>query len=89
MNILDNFKSLLFCHHIFGARRSIDVLDPEKPARIRGLQRTSDTKSIKTKKEGLKNYLKYVFNRILKVSLRSRYKALCPNLAKTKSEPTL
>ena len=29
MNILDNIKSLLFCVHTFGARRSVDVLDPE------------------------------------------------------------
>ena len=30
MNILDNFKSILFCFHTFGVRRSIDVLDSEK-----------------------------------------------------------
>ena len=29
MNILDNFKGLLFCLHTFGVRRSINVLDPE------------------------------------------------------------
>ena len=28
-NILDNFKSLLFCLHTFGVRRNIDVLDSE------------------------------------------------------------
>ena len=28
-NILDNFKTLLFCFHTFGVRRSIDVLDSE------------------------------------------------------------
>ena len=28
-NILDNFKSLLFCFHTFGVRRTIDVLDSE------------------------------------------------------------
>ena len=29
MNILDNIKSLLFCFHTFGVRRSINVLDSE------------------------------------------------------------
>ena len=29
INILDNFKSFLFCFHIFVVRRSIDVLDLE------------------------------------------------------------
>ena len=29
MNILDNCKSLPFCVHTFGVRRTIDVLDPE------------------------------------------------------------
>ena len=29
MNILDNIKSLLFCFHTFGVRRTIDVLDSE------------------------------------------------------------
>ena len=29
MNILDNFKSILFCFHTFGVRRTIDVLDSE------------------------------------------------------------
>ena len=28
-NILDNFKSLLFCFHTFGVRRTIDVVDSE------------------------------------------------------------
>ena len=28
-NILDNFKSLIFCFHTFGVRRTIDVLDSE------------------------------------------------------------
>ena len=34
LNILDNFKNLLFCCHTFGVGRSIDVLDSEKKARI-------------------------------------------------------
>ena len=29
MNILDNIKSLLFCFHTVGVRRTIDVLDSE------------------------------------------------------------
>ena len=29
MNILDNFKSIIFCFHTFGVRRLIDVLDSE------------------------------------------------------------
>ena len=28
-NILDNFKTHLFCFHTFGVRRTIDVLDSE------------------------------------------------------------
>ena len=28
-NILNNLKSLLFCYHTFGVRRTIDVLDSE------------------------------------------------------------
>ena len=28
-NILDNIKSLLFCFHTFGVRRTIDVLDSD------------------------------------------------------------
>ena len=28
-NILDNNKSLLFCFHTFGVRRTVDVLDSE------------------------------------------------------------
>ena len=37
-NILDNIKSLLFCFHTFGVRRTIDVLDSENqpgPGQIR------------------------------------------------------
>ena len=33
MNILDKFKCILFCFHIFVARRSIDILDPENQPR--------------------------------------------------------
>ena len=30
MNILDNFKSILFCFHTFYVRHSIDILDSEE-----------------------------------------------------------
>ena len=33
---LDHLKSLHSCFHTFGFRHTIDVLDSEKPARIRG-----------------------------------------------------
>ena len=58
LNILDNFKSLLFCFHTFGVRRSIDVLDSEnKPGSgsgSRALRLTEDVyhlESMKTKKK--------------------------------------
>ena len=65
MNILDNIKSLLFCVHTFGVRRTIDVLDSENQSgfgKIRtgsgalGItgERTSDTKSIRTKMKDFK-----------------------------------
>ena len=61
MNILDNCKSLLFCDHTLGVRRTIDVLDSENQpgsGKIRtgsgALEGTSDTKSMKTKKKALK-----------------------------------
>ena len=65
MTILDNFISLLFCFHIFGVRRTIDVLDSEnQPGSgsvkfgpdpgLQGLQGTSDSKSMKTKKKAYK-----------------------------------
>ena len=65
MNILDNMKSLLFCINTFGFIRTIDVIysenqpgsEPGKfgpdPGRW-GLQGTSDTKSIETRKKALK-----------------------------------
>ena len=59
MNILDNFKALF---HTFGVRRSIDDLDSENQPgsgsviiltypELQGLQRTSDTKNMRTKKK--------------------------------------
>ena len=35
-NISDNFKSLLFCSHTFGVRRTIDVLDSDSQKWRRG-----------------------------------------------------
>ena len=52
MNILDNFKIILCRFLTFGVRRSIDVLDSENQPT--GLQGTSDTKSMKTKKNDLR-----------------------------------
>ena len=68
MNILDNFESLLFCSHTFSVRRHRF----RKPAWIR------IRKSMKEKKGGFQNYLEYSFNKIIKISLRLRYKALDP-----------
>ena len=93
MNFLGNLLVFFFVFFIFCFRRSIDVLDP-KPTwiririhsdRIQGLQRTSDTKSMKTKKEGLQNYLEYSFNSILNIFYRSGYKPWIRNSAKTGS----
>ena len=93
MNILDKFKSLLFCFHTFGVRRTIDVLDSENQpgsgsdkilTGIGALGRTEDAWHLKyeNKKEGFKNYLKYSFNRLLN-SLCLRYEPRIRFLAKT------
>ena len=52
-----------------------------KPAQIRisNLQRTYDTKNMK--KGDFQNYPRYSFYEILKIPLRSRYRAPDPNLA--------
>ena len=71
-NILENFKSHLFCFHTFGVRRTIYVLDSENQPgsfKIRtgsgaeGLTKDSLHQMYENKKEGFKNYLKYSFNR--------------------------
>ena len=95
INIYNNFKGLLFCFHTFGDNRSIDDLDPRnKPGTESGKIRTGSRsrdlglledvwhQKYETKTKKFWNYLKYFFNRILKISLRSRYRALDPNLAK-------
>ena len=41
-NILDNIKSLLFCFHTFGARRTIDVLDSKNQPGSGALGLTGD-----------------------------------------------
>ena len=80
MNILDKFKSILFCFHTFGVRSTIDVLDSEnQPGSGSGkiqtgsgaLRLKGDTwhQKYSIKKEGFKNYLNYSFNRLLKISL--------------------
>ena len=93
MNILDKFISLLFCFHTFGVRRTIYVLDSEnQPGSGSGKIRTgSGTGSgalvltgdvwhqkYKNKKEGVRNYLRYSFNRLLKIFLSFRYRAPDP-----------
>ena len=70
MNILDNFKSLFFCNHNFGVRRSIDVLDSgNQPGSGSGALRfTEDVWHQKyEKKEDFQNYLEYLINKILKI----------------------
>ena len=42
MNILDNFKIILFCYHTFGVRRTIDVLDSENQPRSGNIQTGSE-----------------------------------------------
>ena len=82
MNILDNIKSLLFYFHTFGVRRTIYVLDSENQpgsGKIRtgsgALGLTGDVwhQKYKNKKGGVKSYLTYSFNRLLKISLSLRY----------------
>ena len=80
MNILDNIKSLLFCFHTFGVRRTIYVLDSENQPGSGALGLTGDVwhQKYKNKKEGVQNYLTYSFNRLLKISLSLRYRAPDP-----------
>ena len=70
-NILDNFKALLFCLHNVGVRRTINVLDSENQPGSGALGLTEDVyhQKYENKKEGLNNYLKYSFNRLLKSPL--------------------
>ena len=48
INILDNFKSLLFCYHTFDVRRSIDVLDLVNQPGSGKIRAGSGSESIKT-----------------------------------------
>ena len=52
ISFLDNLQVLLFVFLIFCVRRSIDALDPDPG--LYDLQRTSDNKSLKTKKNACK-----------------------------------
>ena len=81
MNILDNIKSLLFCFHTFGVRRTIYVLDSENQPGSGALGLTGDVwhQEYKNQKDGVKNYLTYSFNRLLKISLSWRYRAPDPH----------
>ena len=56
--IFDNYENLLFCFHTFGARRNIDVLDPENQSGfeseapwLTGDSKVWGTISMKTKKK--------------------------------------
>ena len=82
-NILDNFKSVLFCFHTFGVRR------PGFGFGSRALGFTEDVwhQMYANKKEGIWNNLKYPFKRILKISLRSRYRAPDPFFFLPKPDP--
>ena len=64
MNILDNFKSLFFCFHTFGVRRTIDVLDSENQPGSGNIQTGSEALGLtgdvyhqkyEKNKEGFKN----------------------------------
>ena len=83
MNMLDNIKSLFFCFHTFGGRRTIYVLDSEnQPGSGKigtgsgALGLTGDVwhQKYKNIKEAVKNYLTYLFRRLLKISLSLRYR---------------
>ena len=70
INILDNFKSLLFCFHTVGVGCSFDVLDPKKQpgsgSGFRALRITEDVwhPKYENKKEGFWNYRKHSSKRI-------------------------
>ena len=55
MNVLDNFKGLLFCHN-FGVRQSIDVLDPDNQpgSGALGLTKNVQHQKYENKKEAFK-----------------------------------
>ena len=93
MNILDNLQVFFF------VRRSIDAPQIQSGSgygKIRtgsgpgllGLQRTSDTKSMKTIKEGLQNHLEFSFNSVLIISHRSGYRALDQKLCQNRIRNT-
>ena len=82
---------------LFRSLNSIDVLDQEKQPgsgsgkilTVSGSMALEFTYNIwypkyENKKVGVKSFLQYSFNRILKISLRSRYRALNPKFAKNR-----
>ena len=77
MNILDNIKSLLFCFHTSDVRRTIYDLYSENQPGSGALVFTGNIwhQKYKSKKEGVKNYLRYSSNRLFKISLSLRYRA--------------
>ena len=62
--------------YTFGVRRTTDVLDSENQPGSGEIRTRSG--SIALVQEGFKNYLKYSSNKLLKISLRLRYKAPDP-----------
>ena len=88
MNILDDFKSLIFYFHTFSVRRTIDVLDSEnQPGSGKiwtgsgsgsEVLRLTGSSKYDNKKEEFKNDLKYLFKELLKTSFRLWYRAQDP-----------
>ena len=78
MNILDNLKSILFCFHTFGVRRTIDS-ENQPGSGAPGLTGDVLHQKYDNKKEGFKNYQKFSFNGLLKSSIRLRYRAPDPH----------
>ena len=78
-----HFKSLLFCLHTFGVRRTIDVLDSEnQPGSGKTRTRSGALGDVRDQKyDNKKNfidYLKYSFNIHFRISLSLRYRAPDP-----------
>jgi len=86
MNILDNLKSILFCFHTFGVRRNIDS-ENQPGSGAPGLTGDVLHQKYDNKKEGFKNYIKYSFHRLKKISLRFMYKAQPRILFWSKPDP--
>ena len=95
---LGNLQVLFFVSLIFWVRRSIDALDPENQPGSGSVKILTGSGSgalrltenvwhqkYENKKEGLQNYLEFLFNSILNISHRSRYRPWIRNFTKTGS----